>query len=77
MRQRFDFSFTPDATATLFAQYEDTTDLLSLHARFAWRYRPGSELFLVYDHNWDAAELGDPSTRDRRITFKLAQLFRL
>jgi hypothetical protein len=77
VRQRVDLSFTPDATASLFAQYDSSADLLSLNARVAWRYRPGSELFLVYEHNWNAAEIGEPSTRDRRITLKLAHLFRM
>jgi hypothetical protein len=77
VRQRLDVSFTPDATASLFAQYNDAADLLSLNARLAWRYRPGSELFLVFDQNWNAAGFDAPSTRDRRITLKLTHLFRL
>jgi hypothetical protein len=77
LRQRLEASFTPDATASLFAQYDGAADLLSLNARLVWRYRPGSELFLVYDHNWNAAHFDEPSSRDRRITLKLAHLFRL
>jgi len=77
IRQRIDLSFTPEATASLFAQYNDAADLLSLNARLIWRYRPGSELFVVYNQNWNADDLDDPATRDRSLTFKLAHRYQL
>ncbi len=78
LRQRLTWSFTPESSVSLLAQYNNTADLMSLNARFTLRYRPGSELFVVYNHNWDALhfEPGDLETRDRRLTIKVAHMFR-
>jgi hypothetical protein len=73
--QRFEFSFTADMGASLFAQYNDADDEISVNARFQWRYRPGSDLFIVFNENWDAPGFNDRTTRDRRITLKLTHLF--
>ncbi len=74
-RQRFNVSFTADMMASLFAQYDDAEEIASVNARFQWRYRPGSDLFIVFNENWDAPGLSNRITRDRRITVKLAHLF--
>ena len=31
-------------------------------------YRPGVDLFVVYNQSWEAADLGAPVERDRRAT---------
>lgn len=33
-------------------QYDDLSELLGLFTRFRWIIRPGSDLFVVYTHNW-------------------------
>ena len=77
LRQKFDLSFTADMGASLLAQYNDADEILSLNARFQWRYKPGSDLFVVFNENWDAPDFDDRTTRDRRITVKLTHLFQL
>jgi hypothetical protein len=74
-RQRFDVSFTANMGASLIAQYSDADELVAVNARFQWRYRPGSDLFIVFNENWDAPSLSERTTQDRRITVKLTHLF--
>ncbi len=33
-------------------------------------YRPGVDLFVVYNQSWEAADLGAPVERDRRLIVK-------
>lgn len=46
---------------------------LSTQARLKWRYRPGSDLFVVYvnQHPLDAHRAQGPLTQDHRLTLKL------
>ncbi len=47
-----DWSPSPWIGATTQIQYDDVTELLGLFARIRWIVTPGSEIFLVYTHNW-------------------------
>jgi len=42
-------------------QYDDVSDVVGLFTRFRWILKPGSDLYLVYTHNW-----GDDPTGLRR-----------
>lgn len=33
-------------------QYDDVSEVVGLYSRFRWIVRPGSDVFLVYTHNW-------------------------
>lgn len=48
-------------------QFDDVSDVLGLFARARWIVRPGSDLFLVWTHNWRQEEEGgdllDPRSR--------------
>ena len=33
-------------------QYDDISNLLGLFAKFQYTVRPGSDLYIVYTHNW-------------------------
>ena len=35
-------------------QYNDAAELVGLNMRFNWEYRPGADLFVVYNENWAA-----------------------
>lgn len=61
-------------------QYDDVTDIVGLQARLRWIVRPGSDLYLVYTHNWQNLtdrlldlELG---TLSRQGTTKLSYTYR-
>ncbi len=44
---------TPDVSAIVQIQYDDVSELVGVFARLRWIVRPGSNIFLVYRHNWE------------------------
>jgi hypothetical protein len=44
--------FTPDLSFSTNFQYDDVSKLLGTNTRFRWIITPGSDIFLVYNHNW-------------------------
>ena len=69
--QKLGFSFSPDLTIDALVQYSDAAENLNANIRFNWHYRPGSDLFVVYNHGWDAPELGDLAGRERQVIVKM------
>jgi hypothetical protein len=58
-------------------QFNSSNSLLSTNVRFRWEYRPGSEVFLVYNDGRDTLGRDVPSVlMNRSVTFKLTRLFR-
>jgi hypothetical protein len=49
---RIDVTLTNTLFITGFAQYNDQRNNVNLNARFQWRYRPASDLFIVYTDNY-------------------------
>ncbi len=49
---RLDITFTNKIFLTGFAQYNEQANNVNLNARFQWRYRPASDLFIVYTDNY-------------------------
>jgi len=43
---------SPWTSITGNVQYDDVTDIAGLFVKFRWIIRPGSDLFIVYTHNW-------------------------
>ncbi len=71
---RFDFTFTKKIFWTTFVQYNSQIDNLNLNTRFQWRFKPVSDIFLVYTDNYFATHeggfnIGEPRTR--ALTFKI------
>jgi hypothetical protein len=58
-----------------FIQYDNLTKLVGLNSRFRWILRPGTDLFLVYNHNW--INLPDRFTSlESQATFKFTYTHR-
>lgn len=74
-RERFAYAFNPKVLANLFLQYNDLSQLASVNLRFSWNYRPGSDVFLVYNETWNAPSLGDLTRKDRQVMLKATYLF--
>jgi hypothetical protein len=74
-RERFAYAFNPKLLANLFLQYNDLSDIVSANLRFSWNYRPGSDIFLVYNQTWDAPNLGNLTRKDRQLMLKVTYLF--
>jgi len=49
---RIDITFTNTIFLTTFVQYNSQQKNINLNTRFQWRYRPASDLFLVYTDNY-------------------------
>ncbi len=71
-RQRVNVSLSPNLSLNSFIQYVDADGLLSMNTRFNWIYRPGADLFIVYNQNWT-----DDGTLNRALIFKFTYLWAL
>jgi len=49
---RVDVTFTNKLFFTTFMQYNNQADNINLNARLQWRYKPASDLFIVYTDNY-------------------------
>ncbi|MDH4091684.1 MAG: carbohydrate binding family 9 domain-containing protein [Cyclobacteriaceae bacterium] len=49
---RLDVTMTNTLFFTAFAQYNEQQNNVNLNTRFQWRYRPASDLFIVYTDNY-------------------------
>ena len=71
---RFDFTFTRNIFLTAFFQYNSQIENLNINTRFQWRFKPVSDIFIVYTDNYFADFNGDVrigSPRTRALTFKI------
>ena len=48
---------------------------MSLNLRFNWIYKPGADLFVVFNQSWDAPKFSDMTRRDRQVIIKFTYLF--
>ncbi|MFM7838319.1 MAG: hydrolase, partial [Chitinophagaceae bacterium] len=64
---RVDLTFTNKLFFTTFLQYNDQTKNVNVNTRFQWRYRPASDLFIVYTDNYYTAPL---FVRNRALVLK-------
>ena len=74
-RQRLAMALTPQVLANLFVQYNDLSQVASVNCRFSWNYRPGSDIFLVYNQTWDGPSVNALNRRDRQVMLKATRLF--
>ena len=62
--------------ANVFLQYNDLTDLVSLNLRFNWTYRPGSDVYVVFNQRWNTASNAlDACDGDWQVLAKVTYLF--
>ena len=65
---QLEFSFNRDLFWTTFLQYNTQRDNFNINSRFQWRFKPLSDLFLVYTDNY-AIEVFGP--KNRTLVLKL------
>lgn len=65
---RIDLTFTDKLFLTTFVQYNEQADNVNLNMRFQWRYKPVSDIFVVYTDNYLPNNF---MTKNRAIVFKL------
>ena len=71
---RFDITFSRNLFWTTFIQYNNQIDNVNINARFQWRFKPVSDLFVVYTDNYFAEHL---KVKNRAIVLKLTYWFNL
>ena len=72
---RVDYTFTPRMTIRSLTQYNDSTHEISNNVRFNFIYRPGSDIYVVYN---DQSQTGLPADifgrKDRQLVVKATYL---
>ena len=79
---RFDVTLTNTLYFTTFVQYNEQQRNLNLNSRVQWRYKPASDVFLVWTENYlpdylQPGQAGLFSTRNRAIVLKWAYWWNL
>ncbi|MBX2920611.1 MAG: carbohydrate binding family 9 domain-containing protein [Chitinophagaceae bacterium] len=64
---RIDVTFTNTLFLTTYIQYNEQQKNMNINARFQWRYKPASDLFLVYTDNYYPGPL---SVKTRAVVLK-------
>ena len=73
---RVTFTATPLMFVSALLQYNSATNALSANVRLRWEYRPGSELFIVYNEQRDTLAQGFPDLATRAFIVKVNRLMR-
>ena len=74
---RVTYTMTPLMFTSALVQYNSGSNRLSTNMRFRWEYRPGSELFVVYNDERDNLTPGYPNLLNRAVIAKVNWLLRL
>jgi hypothetical protein len=70
------YTMTPRMFMSVLLQYNSGNNLVSSNVRLRWEYRPGSELFLVYNEQRDTLAPQFPALANRAVIVKINRLFR-
>jgi len=74
---RATYTVTPLMFVSALLQYNSSSDALSTNVRLRWEYRPGSELFVVYNEQRDTlAPTRLPELENRALIIKINRLLR-
>ncbi|MDO8794289.1 MAG: DUF5916 domain-containing protein [Vicinamibacterales bacterium] len=73
---RITFTMTPLMFVSALVQYNSSTRTMSTNARLRWEYRPGSEVFVVYNDERDTAMSRPAGALSRVLIVKVNRLFR-
>ena len=73
---RVTYTVTPRMFFSALLQYNSSNNTVTSNARVRWEYRPGSELFLVYNEQRDTLARQFPALTNRAVIFKINRLVR-
>jgi hypothetical protein len=68
IRSKVDITFTNNLYWTTYFQYNEQQKNVNLNTRIQWRYKPASDIFLVYTDNYVPNSFG---IKDRAIVLKM------
>ena len=70
------YTVTPRMFVSALLQYNSESHGFATNVRLRWEYRPGSELFVVYNEQRDTLSQGFPELNNRALIVKITGLFR-
>ncbi len=73
---RVTYTLSPLMFTSALLQYNSSRHNVSSNVRFRWEYRPGSELFVVYNEERDTLARQFPDIRNRAFIVKINRLLR-
>ena len=73
---RTTFTVTPLMFVSALLQYNSAVNSVDANVRMRWEYRPGSELFIVYNEQRDTLARRFPGLENRAFVVKFNRLFR-
>ena len=76
---RLTYTFNPRVFFSGLVQFNPTQEVISTNLRLRWEYRPGSELFVVYNDQRNSVLAPDqrfPMLQNRAFVVKFTRLFR-
>ena len=73
---RVTYTMTPFMFTSALLQYNSDARNVSANVRLRWEYRPGSELFVVYNEERNTLTRGVPDLRNRAFIVKVNRLLR-
>jgi hypothetical protein len=73
---RATYTVTPEMFTSALVQYNTGSRSVSANVRFRWEYRPGSELFIVYNEQRDTGAVSFPDLQNRALIVKVNRLVR-
>jgi len=72
---RVNIAFTPDLVWNTIVQYDNVSRQLGVNSRLRWTWKPGNDVFLVFNQLWDYEE-GRLTQPNSEITLKVGAAFR-
>ena len=76
MTSRITYTITPLMFVSSLVQFNSSNNSVSTNARLRWEYRPGSELFVVYNEGRATQTRGLPDLQNRSLIVKVNRLLR-
>jgi len=73
LSSRFLYTFSTDLFLRGLMQWNSKREIIGINALCSWRYRPGSDIFLVYNQAWDTEGGGQ---LNRSLQFKLTNFWK-
>jgi hypothetical protein len=73
---RVTYAMTPMMFGSALVQYNSSASTIATNARLRWEYRPGSELFVVYNEERNTLTRRFPGLNERSFIVKVNRLFR-
>jgi len=73
---RVTFTMTPLMFVSALLQYNSGSNAVTANVRLRWEYRPGSELFVVFNEQRDTLAPRFPALANRAVIVKINRLFR-